>query len=127
MIHRILIGAAALNLMAGASLAQSSELSPASMGDIECLAVMAVITATAEDGSALQMAAVSGTMYYLGRLDGNGQSTDWRPVFTAYLQSPDIDKTLEPHHERCRQELAEKGATLRLFGLMITTKAAAAD
>lgn len=127
MIHRFVTGAVALSLMAGSASAQSREISPANMRDVECLAIMAVLGGSIEEGSTEQMGAVGGMMYYLGRLEGRTPGTDWLAYFTTYLQSPDIEKNLEPHYERCGQEMIDKGASLIQFGDMIDAKAAAAD
>lgn len=127
MIRRLVTTAAALALMTGSATAQSPEISPANMRDVECLAIMAVLGGSIEEGSTEQMGAVGGMMYYLGRLEGRTPGTDWLAYFTTYLQSPNIEKNLEPHYERCGQEMIDKGASLVQFGDMIETKAAAAD
>lgn len=127
MIRRLASAALAASLIAGSAAAQSRDISSANMRDIECLAVMAVVGGTTEEGSTEQMGAVGGMMYYLGRLEGRTPGTDWLAYFTTYLQSPDIEKNLEPHYQRCGQEMIDKGASLIQFGEAIEMKAAAAD
>ena len=127
MIRRIATGLVALALMAGPTLAQSRETSPADMRDVECLAVTAVAVGSTQEGSSEQMGLVGGMMYFLGRLEGRTPGTDWLAYFAAYVQSPDVEKRLEAHYQRCAQEMIDKGAALVQFGEMIETKAAAAD
>lgn len=127
MIRRIATGLVALGLTASPALGQSREISPADMRDVECLAVVAVAGATAEPDSDEQMGLVGGMMYFLGRLEGRTPSTDWLAYFAAYVQSPDVEKKLEPHYERCGREMIDKGAALEQFGEAMQNKAAAAD
>ena len=127
MIRHIATGLLALGLMAGPTLAQSREISPADMRDVECLAVTAVAVGSTQEGSSEQMGLVGGMMYFLGRLEGRTPSTDWLAYFAAYVQSPDAEKKLEPHYDRCAQEMIDKGAALEQFGEAIQNKAAAAD
>lgn len=127
MIHRFVAGAAALGLIAGSATAQSREISPANMRDVECLAVTAITVGSTEDGSTEQMGVVGGLMYYLGRLEGRTPGTDWLAYFATYLQSPDLEKKLEPHYERCGQEMMDKGTAMIQFGELAEMKAAAAD
>lgn len=127
MIHRLVPAAVAFALMAGSVSAQSREPSAVNMSDVQCLAIMAVLGGTAEEGSTEQVGAVGGVMYYLGRLEGRTPGRDWLAYFTTYLQSPNIEKDLEPHYQRCGQEMIDKGASLVQSGEMIENKAAAAD
>ncbi len=126
MIRRIAIAALALGLMTGSALAQSRDIAPADLRDVECLAVTAVAVGATEAGSEQQMGLVGGMMYFLGRLEGRTPGTDWLSYFASYVQSPDIEKKLVAQYDRCAQEM-NKGNALVQFGEMMENKVAAAD
>ena len=127
MIRRIATGLVVLGLMGGPALAQSRDIAPADLRDVECMAVVAVAGGAAEEGSDEQIGLVGGLMFFLGRLEGRTPGTDWLAYFGTYIQEPDIEKKLEVHYERCAQEMIAKGAALEQFGELMQTKAAAAD
>lgn len=127
MIRRIAIASVALGLMISPASAQSRDVSPSDLRDVECMAVVAVAGGAAEEGSDEQIGLVGGLMFFLGRLEGRTPGTDWLAYFGAYIQVPDIEKKLETHYERCAQEMIDKGAALEQFGEMMQNKAAAAD
>ena len=127
MILSLATGLVALSLMVAPALAQSQEISPLDMRDVECLAITAVAVGSTQEGSSEQMGLVGGMMYFLGRLEGRTPSTDWLAYFAAYVQSPGVEKKLEAHYDRCAQEMIDKGAALVQFGEMIEAKATAAD
>ncbi|WP_296166192.1 hypothetical protein [uncultured Brevundimonas sp.] len=127
MIRHVAIASVALGLMAGPALAQSRDIAPADLRDVECMAVVAVAGGAAEEGSDEQIGLIGGLMYFLGRLEGRTPGTDWLSYFGTYIQAPDIEKKLEAHYERCGQEMIDKGAALEEFGEIMQAKAAAAD
>lgn len=107
--------AAALSLYAGAATAGAVDVPTQDMPDLQCMALVAYVASTAEEGSEMQSGMVGGMMYYLGRLEGRSPQVDWLARLADYVESID-EATLLAESSRCGKEMTEKGQALVAFG-----------
>jgi len=102
---------AALTFFAAPAAAQDPVLppNPQDAADMQCLAMIAVITGQVEPDMAAQLAL--GMFYYLGRLEGRTPGTDWITVSGQYAASSTPEQIFSVQ-QRCSEELIAKGAEM---------------
>lgn len=101
--------------------AQDANFAPADRADLQCMALVAVMTGMSmEEGvegeDATRLAGLaSGMMYYLGRLEGRSPDTDWLAELGLFLDKTEL-ADLDAVSPRCGKELMAKSQALVAFG-----------